>query len=331
MVLLGVRYERTTQLPQAAGAEAWTVVPGAGVGAAGAAAVAGAGTAGAGGAAAGAGAGAWTAGAGRTAAGATGGGASTPLASANGDDGTAAKAEDTTATAAAAAGEASASAGEGGGCAADSGDAADVTDDAMDAPWTQLPAEEGSGAGVAAAAAAALRRFRPMAPDSTPTPRRAPASPPPPPVVDKGLQAFVDDFQSRVWITYRRGFPNIGSSTYTTDAGWGQGLTLVHFLAQPELFEMQKEIPKRHIIPQNTSYIYPEQPLSAPPISPKAPTLSQKVDECKPLAGGAPSAARRCYSPTPSPFTSSGGSGAGTRARGPQAGQGARWARRRAG
>ena len=38
---------------------------------------------------------------------------------------------------------------------------------------------------------------------------------------DPGLRSFVDDFHSRVWITYRRGFPQIGGSTYTTDAGWG--------------------------------------------------------------------------------------------------------------
>ena len=38
---------------------------------------------------------------------------------------------------------------------------------------------------------------------------------------DPGLRSFVDDFHSRVWITYRRGFPHIGGSTYTTDAGWG--------------------------------------------------------------------------------------------------------------
>lgn len=38
---------------------------------------------------------------------------------------------------------------------------------------------------------------------------------------DPGLRSFVEDFHSRVWITYRRGFPQIGGGTYTTDAGWG--------------------------------------------------------------------------------------------------------------
>ena len=38
---------------------------------------------------------------------------------------------------------------------------------------------------------------------------------------DPGLRSFVEDFHSRVWITYRRGFPRIGGGTYTTDAGWG--------------------------------------------------------------------------------------------------------------
>ncbi|KNC97056.1 cysteine protease ATG4 [Spizellomyces punctatus DAOM BR117] len=34
-------------------------------------------------------------------------------------------------------------------------------------------------------------------------------------------QGFQDDFKSRVWITYRNGYPPIKPSTYTSDVGWG--------------------------------------------------------------------------------------------------------------
>ncbi|KAK3256474.1 hypothetical protein CYMTET_34392 [Cymbomonas tetramitiformis] len=32
---------------------------------------------------------------------------------------------------------------------------------------------------------------------------------------------FIRDFNSRIWVTYRRGFETIGDSSFTSDAGWG--------------------------------------------------------------------------------------------------------------
>ena len=39
--------------------------------------------------------------------------------------------------------------------------------------------------------------------------------------LSRHIQEFLSDFQSRFWMTYRHGFPEIGDSDLTTDCGWG--------------------------------------------------------------------------------------------------------------
>ncbi|RAL39956.1 hypothetical protein DM860_008096 [Cuscuta australis] len=41
------------------------------------------------------------------------------------------------------------------------------------------------------------------------------------PTQTEGYASFVEDFSSRIFITYRKGFPPIGESKYTSDSGWG--------------------------------------------------------------------------------------------------------------
>ncbi|KAK3043082.1 hypothetical protein RJ639_001197 [Escallonia herrerae] len=41
------------------------------------------------------------------------------------------------------------------------------------------------------------------------------------PAHSDGFAAFVEDFSSRILITYRKGFPGIGDSKYTSDVSWG--------------------------------------------------------------------------------------------------------------
>ena len=64
-----------------------------------------------------------------------------------------------------------------------------------------------------------------------------------------------------------------------------QGLTLVHFSAQLEPF-LTQNTPYHPLIPPDAASSSPKQPLTAPPIPQGVLTLSQEVDECKPLPRG---------------------------------------------
>jgi len=58
----------------------------------------------------------------------------------------------------------------------------------------------------------------------------------------------------------------VAAATAVQAVGLGQGLTLVHFSAQPEPFLTQKHTFKHPLIPRGTSQRTPTYPLNAPPI-----------------------------------------------------------------
>ena len=39
--------------------------------------------------------------------------------------------------------------------------------------------------------------------------------------LESGVAAFKDDFSSRIWLTYRKNFPEFKTTKMTTDCGWG--------------------------------------------------------------------------------------------------------------
>ncbi|KAF8393712.1 hypothetical protein HHK36_019910 [Tetracentron sinense] len=56
-------------------------------------------------------------------------------------------------------------------------------------------------------------------------------------VISNGLDAFVEDFSSRIWMTYRKGFDVISDSKFTSDVNWGCMLRSSQMLvAQAMLF-----------------------------------------------------------------------------------------------
>lgn len=38
---------------------------------------------------------------------------------------------------------------------------------------------------------------------------------------EEGFEGFKSDFISKLWLTYRREFPTLNGSTYSSDCGWG--------------------------------------------------------------------------------------------------------------